>query len=331
MKGLMRRRRTTKSSHTLIWLLAVVAGLWAGYRFTTGRAAESAASAARLKPAASRSSTITAAVVEPQDIDAPQRVYIDDPIDSIRVAAPETSRHSALSPEALLSRAASAMEQGQWIVARTEMNAALANLDQDDPRSTSLRRQLSDLNQPIFFGADVLPDDPYAPLITVHAADTLDALARHYQIPLRLLQRVNPGITARRMRAGTSLKMIRGPFNAIIHTASSTLDLYCRDLFVCSSAISAEEASYAPHGVYAVSAIYPFTPAGDARYDTASQSRATTVAVLQRPLPSDLAIVVLYAGTGAPNISTGFHVSDNCARQLSDALVAAASWIKITR
>lgn len=63
------------------------------------------------------------------------------------------------------------------------------------------------------------------PAYTVKPGDTLKTIAQQYQVPWRLLAKINGVPTAEDIQVGQTLKVIRGPFGAVVDAASSELIL----------------------------------------------------------------------------------------------------------
>lgn len=157
------------------------------------------------------------------------------------------------SSEALINR-------GDLLAARKTLNDAL--LASSDPLEQSvLRSRLSELNQDLVFGPQVLDGDPLVESYKVQSGDALSKIARKRDLATdwRLIQRVNRLSNANQIRVGQSLKLIRGPFHAVVHKGEYRLDLYSgppdepnRWVYIRSFRVGLGEANSTPLGEFVV-------------------------------------------------------------------------------
>lgn len=154
-------------------------------------------------------------------------------------AAPATTAAADTAPpggsgtgSGLLSEAVSAadraMAQGRPLEARTVLNRALL-----DPRSAvseraALRRRLSDLNASLMFGPAQTPGDPFTETYRVVSGDSLHKIVRklHLITEPSLIARVNKLANPGALRIGQTLKIVRGPFHAVVDKSEFRMDIY---------------------------------------------------------------------------------------------------------
>ena len=137
--------------------------------------------------------------------------------------APDTSGNVALA----LSTARDMVARNDRVAARVllskTLRAATSRADQQ-----ALRNELSAINDVLVFGPVVAPDDPIAEEYTVQSGDSLSRIAARRELAThwKLIQRVNRISNPSRIRLGQSLKLIRGPFHAIVHKSAHRMDIY---------------------------------------------------------------------------------------------------------
>lgn len=127
----------------------------------------------------------------------------------------------------LISEGDRQLQRGDLLGARVAFSRALlhpkaARADQD-----SLRGKLGAINQDLVFSAKVIPGDPIAEEYTVQPGDMLARIARERELATdwRLIQRINK-VEPSRLRVGQKLKLVRGPFHAVVTKSDYRLDLF---------------------------------------------------------------------------------------------------------
>ena len=77
-----------------------------------------------------------------------------------------------------------------------------------------------------------LPGDELSGSYQVQFGDNLTAIGNKHNVPPEFLMRVNGIKDAKRLRAGQNLKVVNGPFNAIIYKSRFEMDLYLQNTYV---------------------------------------------------------------------------------------------------
>ncbi len=143
-----------------------------------------------------------------------------------------SSPSPALTGTGLLAEATGAADrataQGRPLEARTVLNRALL-----DPRSTAtervnLRRRLSEINDSLMFGPAQTPGDPFTETYRVVGGDNLHKIADklHLITEPSLIARVNKLANPNALRVGQTLKIVRGPFHAVVDKSEYRMDIY---------------------------------------------------------------------------------------------------------
>jgi len=142
--------------------------------------------------------------------------------------------------------------------ARRLLTAALdsgALAPEDDE---NVRMALAHLSDRLIFGRIVHPQDSFARTYKVKSDDVLGKIVKDLdmQVDWRFLLRINGMKSDRSLRAGQDLKIITGPFHAVIDKSDYRLDLYLGEgderIFVRSFKIGLGEYDSTPAGMFRV-------------------------------------------------------------------------------
>jgi len=115
---------------------------------------------------------------------------------------------------------------GQEIAARRVLNQVYFHPAATADQKTQARKALTDLNKTTIFSAKMFDGDNLAYAHTVRAGDTLGNLAKQSGCPVTIIRQIN-GMTADGvLKAGATVKLLRGPFHAQINKAACTLDVF---------------------------------------------------------------------------------------------------------
>lgn len=162
-------------------------------------------------------------------------------IDTARRLAAENDRVGA---RALLSR----------VLREPRLSRAEANL---------LRDELSAINAQLVFGRVVEPGDPLVEEYKVAAGDSLSRIASRRELAThwKLIQRVNGLSDPTKIRLGQPLKLVRGPFHAIVDKSDFRMDIWhgppsdpTRWIYIRSFDVGLGEEDGTPVGTFVISA-----------------------------------------------------------------------------
>jgi len=117
--------------------------------------------------------------------------------------------------------------------ARTKLNEALL-LPLMPKQSEFAKQQLTLLADTWLFSRVVLPGDRYCSSYKIQSGDNLEAIGRQFNVPFEILQQINNISDPRSIQAGQVIKVIKGPFNAVIYRSRFVLDLYIQQMYVKS-------------------------------------------------------------------------------------------------
>ncbi|MCW5776747.1 MAG: LysM peptidoglycan-binding domain-containing protein [Phycisphaeraceae bacterium] len=128
----------------------------------------------------------------------------------------------------LLAAAERRLTENKPVVARELLNRALLDSTLSEADRAAVRDRLTRLNDDLVFSPKVHTDDPLSATHVVQRGDSLERIARRNDLAVdwRLLQRVNRLANPNRIQEGQSLKLVRGPFHAVVSKSTYRLDLY---------------------------------------------------------------------------------------------------------
>ena len=118
------------------------------------------------------------------------------------------------------------IEEGSLVQGR----AALSKLLTGHPRLSAVDEQrirdvLTSVNDVLVFSPQVNADDPLAKSYVVQSGDLLARIAPKYQVTYQFLEQIN-NTPARNLQAGKTIKIIQGPFFAVVSKTQFRMDLY---------------------------------------------------------------------------------------------------------
>lgn len=118
---------------------------------------------------------------------------------------------------------------GHFLAARADLSGALLSGKLQGEQEIDARRRATDLAEYTILSRKIVEGDPYTLRYTVQAGDKLQHVERYklkLHVPWQILLRINGIADARKVRAGQTMKMLRGPCHAIVTKSAFTLDLY---------------------------------------------------------------------------------------------------------
>ncbi len=120
------------------------------------------------------------------------------------------------------------IDQNDRVAARRLLSQTLNTRDLSKRDAQRLRSELTAINDVLLFGPVVAPNDPICEEYKVQSGDSLSRIASRRELAThwKLIQRVNNIANPSRIRLGQTLKLVRGPFHAIVHKHDHRMDLY---------------------------------------------------------------------------------------------------------
>jgi LysM repeat protein len=114
-----------------------------------------------------------------------------------------------------------ALERGELTRAHTMLSSWYGDPNLSPTESEKVNELLSQLAGTVVYSTDHRLEPPY----TVKPGDTLETIAQSYDVPWRLLAKINGVPTSNAIQAGQTLKVLRGPFNAVVDAKQNELVL----------------------------------------------------------------------------------------------------------
>jgi hypothetical protein len=115
---------------------------------------------------------------------------------------------------------------GDLLGARKVLNDALVGGHLSIADAEAARAQIAEINQTVIFSTQKFSGDEYGGVYVVQPGEMLRRIALNNDVTWEFLCRINGMNDARRMRYGMPLKIIKGPFTAVVSKKDFTLDFY---------------------------------------------------------------------------------------------------------
>jgi hypothetical protein len=149
---------------------------------------------------------------------------------------------------------------GDLVAARILFTRALAEARTQSERA-AIRADLTKINDDLVFSPRLAPDDPWTLSYTVQPGDSLVRINQRQGLApdWRLIQRINRMSNPNRLQVGQRLKLLRGPFHAVVTKSAFRLDLYMGPadrpeqwLYIRSFSVGLGEGGSTPTGTFVV-------------------------------------------------------------------------------
>ncbi len=235
-----RRRNRTRNRIYIVSALLIVAAVVA---FIYGNNPFGRNRAPGYQPAVEVNEVVEAppAEVQPaQDLsrpDPPQQPKSDSssPKTDLIKVGPEPAAQPNPQVDKLVQEAAALISQtpSRIIEARERLNDAMS-MPMSLKQQEYVRKQMSLLSDTWLFSRSVFPQDRLCESYKVEPGDVLSAIGSKFKVPHQILQEINNIPDASQLKAGDTIKVIKGPFHARVYRSSFTMDLYLQDTFVRS-------------------------------------------------------------------------------------------------
>ena len=127
----------------------------------------------------------------------------------------------------LIQAADQRIAAGDLPQARNLLSKALRNPNTVREDQDRIREKLTTINATLLFSPKIAPGDTMAEEYVVKSGDNLIKITRNRELAVdwRLLERIN-GVKGNSLKVGQKLKLVRGPFHAIVHKGDYRLDLF---------------------------------------------------------------------------------------------------------
>lgn len=126
----------------------------------------------------------------------------------------------------VLSDAQAKAAAGKLADARDALNGPLVNGQLTPDDAGAARAELSKINQRLVFSTDRFAADPLQSTYVVQSGDQLTRIALRNSVPWEFVARINGLADPRRLRMGQTVKLVKGPFHAVVSKSAFRLDVY---------------------------------------------------------------------------------------------------------
>ncbi len=120
----------------------------------------------------------------------------------------------------------------QMVQVRQALNKALRTMSMSPMQRMGIMEELTKLASIWLFSNTVYPDDPLCDRYLVKSGDHLERIGRNNDVPYQLLMKINGIKKAASLQAGVQIKVVNGPFRAVVKRSAYTMDLYLRDTYI---------------------------------------------------------------------------------------------------
>ena len=144
-----------------------------------------------------------------------------------------------------------ALGRGDFIAARTALSKSL---DKGLPATDEqyARNELTRISDTTLFSRAKLPNDPLVLQHKVVPGDSMARIVAPLGITPELAARINQIKDPQIVRLGATLKLIKGPFSAVIDKSDHRLDVYLGDIYVRSFNVGLGASGGTPTGMWSV-------------------------------------------------------------------------------
>lgn len=133
--------------------------------------------------------------------------------------------------QVLLAEADRQQSAGKLVDARGTLNRALLDPSSSAADRAAIRARMSELNQTLVFSPTIAPGDTLSESYSVVSGDSIEKIMRKQGLlpDKMLIARVNKMADPNRLSIGQKLKLVKGPFHAVVSKSQFRIDLYAGD------------------------------------------------------------------------------------------------------
>ena len=120
------------------------------------------------------------------------------------------------------------VDQNDRVAARRLLSQTLRNTASSSNDAQRLRSALTEINNVLVFGPVVASNDAMCEEYKIQSGDSLSRIASRRELAThwKLIQRVNRIANPARIRLGQNLKLVNGPFHAVVYKGEHRMDIY---------------------------------------------------------------------------------------------------------
>lgn len=147
---------------------------------------------------------------------------------------PPAPKATSADAAAMLAEARELLNADKLVEARAKFSQAYNTGALNEADASATRKALFDLADKTIFSSTVFPGDPYCEKYVFKPGEVLARVERTLalRVPTQIILRINNIGSASTIRAGQSIKVIHGPFRAVVYKSKFVMDLYLQDTLV---------------------------------------------------------------------------------------------------
>jgi hypothetical protein len=150
-----------------------------------------------------------------------------------------------------LAEGRAALARGDLVKARLLLSEALA-CGLPRGQAVRVRAELDKLADKMIFTRECYPGDTLVGTVEVLPGETLAKIADKYFVTEELLAAINGLRNKNLIRAGQKLKIVRGPFRAVVDKPHHEMYIYVGELYICGCRVALGENGGTPTGNWVV-------------------------------------------------------------------------------
>ncbi len=163
----------------------------------------------------------------------------------------EVVQERSRPPQEELDRGRAALARGDLHAARVAFSAAVGK-GLPPAEEAAARSELERIAEALLYSRAASEIDPYSDTHTVQSGESLARIAARYKVTPELLTRINQIDDPNWIRVGQRLKVIKGPFRAVISKGAHRMDIYLGDAIVESFRVGLGTNGGTPLGLWQV-------------------------------------------------------------------------------
>jgi lipoprotein-anchoring transpeptidase ErfK/SrfK len=125
-------------------------------------------------------------------------------------------------------------QEPQEIITARDKLSEMLTMPMSDKQQRSIKQQLAALSNEWLFSRQVHASDTLCELYEVQVGDMFRKISKKCKVPHEFLMKINNISDPRSLRAGETIKIVKGPFSCRISRSTFTMDLYLQDTYVRS-------------------------------------------------------------------------------------------------
>lgn len=157
-----------------------------------------------------------------------------------------------------VQRGQALLAQGKLVEAREALSTAVLGRSLIAADDRTARQLLQQINTRLAFGPEIALNDPFAGSYVIQSGDRLATIVRDQKLAIdwRFLARINRIARPESVQAGQKIKIIRGPFHAVVDKQAFRLDLLLGEsearVLIASYPVGLGEHDSTPTGRYRI-------------------------------------------------------------------------------